>query len=85
MTYPTAGAEFFSPLVPAQPDLPDLSGTWAKPSGMVLSVSLDQQSPRTYRVQGRVDGRLVRAGLYRHDALASLLRNAVRMGTPTED
>jgi hypothetical protein len=75
--------EMVESITPA-PDLPDLSGTWAKPSGMVLTITMAQPSPRTYRVQGRVDDRLVRAGLYRHDALAPMLRNAIRMGAPTE-
>jgi hypothetical protein len=72
------------------PEQPDLSGTYTKPSGLVLTVTLTQDyvderapqsSPRLYRVQGRVGGRLVRAGLYRHDALASMLRNATKAET----
>jgi hypothetical protein len=59
-----------------QPEPPDLSGSYLKPSGMVLTVTLAQPSPRQYRVQGQLGGRLVRAGLYRHDALEPMLRGA---------
>jgi hypothetical protein len=65
---------------PPQP--PDLSGTYTKPSGMVLVITMAQPSPRAYRVQGRVGGRLVRAGLYRQDALEPMLRDATL--TPAE-
>jgi hypothetical protein len=59
---------------PPQP--PDLSGTYTKASGLTLTVTLTDWAPRLYRVQGRVGGRLVRAGLYRHDALEPMLRDA---------
>jgi hypothetical protein len=59
---------------PPQP--PDLSGTYTKPSGLTLTVTLTDWAPRLYRAQGRVGDRLVRAGLYRHDALEPMLRDA---------
>jgi hypothetical protein len=70
--------EMVASIVP-HPDLPDLSGTYTKPSGLTLTVTIAQQSPRLYRVQGRVGGRLVKAGLYRHDALEPTLRGATRL------
>jgi hypothetical protein len=68
--------------IPPQP--PDLSGTYTKPSGLTYTVTLTDWAPRLYRVQGRVGGRLVRAGLYRHDALAPMLRGATLTSTPPE-
>jgi hypothetical protein len=62
--------------IPVPPEQPDLSGSYLKPSGLALTVSLAQPWPRLYRVQGRVGDRLVRAGLYRPDALAPMLRDA---------
>lgn len=67
--------------IPEPASRPDLSGTYTKPSGLVLTVSTTEVGPGAmpvYRVQGRAGGRLVRAGLYRQDALAPMLRDAVR-------
>jgi hypothetical protein len=76
MTFDEMVASITPPL-----DQPDLSGTYTKPSGMVLVITMAQPSPRAYRVQGRVNDRLVRAGLYRQDALAPMLRDATKAET----
>jgi hypothetical protein len=70
--------EMVASIVPL-PEPADLSGTYTKPNGLTYTVTLADQAPRLYRVQGRVDGRLVRAGMYRQDALEPMLRGATQL------